>query len=208
MSKPCIKVAFGDDYNPGLSATVVLHRHEPLVVKLINLSACPRSLWWMIESKANTFKEAWDVCPRGDWMAWLIANLYRDVSLVPIQWFARTLIHLSREDVIEDSTFHSVNRMCDKMEANAPFDTYDEIKGWTYDRGPEDYGCIYQYRVFQLALGVKAVSTKYTWRAFSCDKNGDNAWQTTSGRKFLRAVAQKLREIVPFEQVEVLWNKA
>jgi len=205
--KPCLKAAFGDsDFTAdGHGALVLQNRAHPLISRLIEIEACPRSRYWTLETKAETLKEIWDVCPRGDWMAWLVSKLYLDESLVPAQWFARALIHLARDGVIDTSELHWVNRMLDQIEAGSEFDTA-QVALYDHATEPLAYPCVHQYRVFQLAIGVYTGSTRYMWQAFSCDEDGEDAFTSIEGRVLVRKLANKLREVITFEEVEELWK--
>lgn len=205
--KPCLKAAFGaSDYTTDGNAERVHRSDNPLIARLADFGACPRAKYWVLETKAETFKDIWYACPRGDWSAWLVSQMFNDVSLVPAQWFARALIHLARDGVIDESEFHWVNRMLDQIESGAPFDT-DKLEGFTYGHEPSVYSCIQQFRVMQLAMGRHSGSTRYMWQAFNHYEHNDlEAFALLNGRRFLKRAATKLREIIPFEVVEKQWN--
>ena len=55
---------------------------------LENLDACPEALKWVKRYPDKSMQDLWDICPRGDWMLWLLANgpykvsdkLYREMA--------------------------------------------------------------------------------------------------------------------------------
>ena len=57
--------------------------------QLIELDACPDALKWVKRyQRGRSLQDIWDICPRGDWMLWLLANgpykvsdkLYREMA--------------------------------------------------------------------------------------------------------------------------------
>ena len=45
-------------------------------------SPCPEAYEWAIDSGYTTFEQAWENCPRGDWLLWTAKKL--GVSLKPL----------------------------------------------------------------------------------------------------------------------------
>ncbi len=207
--KPCIKIAFGIDYLIGqdMFDVITLNTKAPLQEGLLELSACPRARLWVLKTGVKTLKEAWNICPRGDWMAWLVCALFNEVSIVPAQWFARTLILLQREGQISDSQVHWANRLLDHIEAGSTDLTQFDLSGWSYTHDPDSYTDVAQFRVMQIALGIRECSTKYMWQAFQHDDDGFDVTESKAAKDIVRVFADKLRATVPFERVEELWNK-
>jgi hypothetical protein len=42
--------------------------------------ACFDAMWWLDENNIETLAEAWDKCPRADWLAWMFARMEPSVS--------------------------------------------------------------------------------------------------------------------------------
>jgi hypothetical protein len=65
---------------------------------LIKLRACQDALDWVGD---KTLQEAWETCPRGDWMLWLYRRLYpdnvRELTLAKAHC-AKTVWHLMKDD--------------------------------------------------------------------------------------------------------------
>ena len=66
--------------------------------KLKKLKACKEAIEWVGD---KTMKEAWQQCPRGDWMLWLYSKLYpknlREITLAK-GYCAKTVYHLMKDN--------------------------------------------------------------------------------------------------------------
>ena len=61
----------------GLPGALTPTVSSPWWRKLRDFDACPEAVEWA--KQYPTFREAWNACPRGDWMLWLLSNLDRSV---------------------------------------------------------------------------------------------------------------------------------
>ena len=67
--------------------------------KKLNTIACPEAIEWA-SSQKGSFQDAWDKCPRGDWMLWLLGRTKADhKKLVLVNCkIARTVLRYVPED--------------------------------------------------------------------------------------------------------------
>ena len=51
-------------------------------------------------ARFTTFKEAWETCPRGDWMLWIAQKLNVDIKILTLAKVecAKTIIHLMKDE--------------------------------------------------------------------------------------------------------------
>ena len=65
---------------------------------LKNLNACQEAIDWVGD---KSLQEAWNTCPRGDWMLWLYKRLYpdnlRELTLAKAHC-ANTVRHLMKDE--------------------------------------------------------------------------------------------------------------
>ena len=71
--------------------------------KLERLSACKEAV--LFSAKFKTPKEAWENCPRGDWMLWIASRLNVDKRLLTLAKgrCAETVLHLMRDQRSKDA---------------------------------------------------------------------------------------------------------
>jgi len=71
--------------------------------KLERLSACKEAV--LFSAKFETPKEAWENCPRGDWMLWIASRLNVDKRLLTLAKgrCAETVLHLMRDQRSKDA---------------------------------------------------------------------------------------------------------
>ncbi len=71
-------------------------------------SPCEKAV--IFRAKFKSFKEAWDNCPRGDWMLWIAKRLgvdFKTMTLAKVRC-AQTVIHLMKDE-------RSLNALTDEV---------------------------------------------------------------------------------------------
>lgn len=68
------------------------------MIEIKKYAPCPEAIEF--RKKFSTFKEAWEACPRGDWMLWIAAKVKVDGRLLTLAKgkCAETIKHLMKDD--------------------------------------------------------------------------------------------------------------
>jgi hypothetical protein len=78
-------------------------------MEILKYNPCEKGL--RFRQNFNTFKEAWEQCPRGDWMLWIAKKLEVDIKILTLAkgYCAKTVYHLMNDKRSQDAVIGAIN---------------------------------------------------------------------------------------------------
>ena len=78
-------------------------------MEILKYNPCSKSIKFRIQF--NTFEEAWNNCPRGDWMLWIAEKLNIDDRILTLAkgYCAKTIYHLLIDKRSRDAVIGAIN---------------------------------------------------------------------------------------------------